>query len=222
MNAMGVSSYKQLLAKEKKSTDQKMIRTMTEIGNRIARASGANYNWEFTLIDSPTVNAFCLPGGKIGVYTGILKIAENNAGLAAIMGHEVAHATARHSNERVSQQLVFSGGLMALDSALKNDKKKNLIMAAIGLGAQFGVLLPYSRRQESEADTIGLKYMARAGYDPREASTLWLRMAKLGKSPPEWLSTHPNPETRSRKLAVEANDYMALFNRSEKQVTAKL
>ena len=195
---------------------------MVDIGKRIAKASGASYDWEFTLIESKNVNAFCLPGGKIGVYTGILKIAKTNAGLAAIMGHEVAHATARHSNERVSQQLLFAGGVMALGTAMKDNNKKNLIMAAIGLGAQFGVLLPYSRKQESEADTIGLKYMARAGYDPREASELWIRMAGLGKSPPEWLSTHPDPKRRAAQLRDEARTVNDIYNRSQKQATLAL
>lgn len=222
MAAMGEQSYLELRKKEKVSADKALTEKIVKIGKDIAKASGADFKWEFTLFESENVNAFCLPGGKIGVYTGILPIAKTNAGLAAVLGHEVAHATARHGNERVSQQLLVSGSLMALNVAMKDEKKRNVLMAAIGLGAQFGVLLPYSRKQESEADLIGLNFMAKAGYDPTEASKLWERMAKLGKSPPEWLSTHPNSLSRAETLRKKAPDVAGIFERSAKKPTQNL
>jgi predicted Zn-dependent protease len=156
--------------------------------------------------DAKTPNAFCLPGGKVGVYTGILPITKDEAGLATVVGHEVAHAVARHGAERVSQGLLFQLGGQALDVAMKNNSQtaRQVALSAYGLGGQVGVLLPYSRKQESEADHIGLLYMARAGYDPRAAVDFWKRFAAYkdqhGGGQPEFLSTHPLDETRIRLL----------------------
>jgi predicted Zn-dependent protease len=222
MHSMGNQAYAEMQTKQKISNNKQLTAKVVEIGKNIAKASGAGFNWEFTLFDSDQVNAFCLPGGKIGVYTGIIPIAKTNAGLAAILGHEVAHATARHGNERVSQQLLVSGSLIALNVALKDNKKRNLIMAGIGLGAQFGVLMPYSRRQESEADSIGLRFMAKAGYELKEAPELWKRMAALGKTPPEWLSTHPDPLKRSKALSKEIDSVRNLYEKSLKKKTVAL
>jgi metalloendopeptidase OMA1, mitochondrial len=222
MNALGEQSYREILAKEKVSKDKKMTERVVAIGRRIAVASGAKYKWEFNLIDSKQANAFCLPGGKIGVYTGILKVAKSNAGLAAVLGHEVAHATARHSGERVSQSLIVSGVLLSLDVALRDKKYKPGLMAALGIGAQFGVMLPFSRKHESEADAIGLRYMAKAGYEPRESVTLWQRMAKSGSSPPEILSTHPDPERRAKALESLLGTVKSSYDRSQKQATVEL
>jgi predicted Zn-dependent protease len=157
--------------------------------------------WEFNVIESDEANAFCLPGGKVAVYTGILPLAQTEAGLAAVIGHEVAHAVARHAGERMSQALLVNLGLSVADISLQNSQHRPLIMAALGLGANVGVLLPYSRKHEAEADEIGTRYMARAGYDPREAVLLWQRFAKAGgPRPPPFLSTHPAPESRAQEL----------------------
>jgi predicted Zn-dependent protease len=178
------------------------------VGARIAEASGRDYDWEFRLLDAPdVVNAFCLPGGKVAVYSGILPITRNEDGLAAVVGHEVAHATAEHGKERMSQQYIAQGVFVAADIALDNwtelgDESRADWMAALGLGAQVGVLLPYSRTHESEADEIGLRFAVRAGYDPNEAPKLWERMAERAgdERPPELMSTHPDPLRRAARL----------------------
>lgn len=217
MNSMGVESYAEFKKQEKTSTDTRLNALVREVGQRIARASGKSYNWEFTLFDSQQVNAWCLPGGKVGVYTAILPVAASNAGLAAIMGHEVAHAVLRHGAERVSQSLLVAGVMLTLDQAMQDSKRKPYIMAALGLGAQFGVILPYSRKQESEADTIGLEYMAKAGFDPAEAIALWGRMAKLSEArPPEFLSTHPDPLNRAQALRTQLDDVRGIYDASVK------
>jgi predicted Zn-dependent protease len=179
----------------------------------------ANYDWEFNLVESPEVNAWCMPGGKVVVYTGLLRIANNDAWLAVVMGHEIAHAVAKHGDERMSQALIAQMGGMALSAALKQQpaKTQQLWMTAFGLGAQFGFILPYSRLQESEADHLGLIFMAMAGYDPNEAVGFWQRMAQTeaGPAPPEFASTHPSDETRIRKikeLIPEAMQYYKEHN----------
>jgi len=219
MNALGENAFKDILSKEKISSDPKLNEMVTRIGRRIADASGAKFKWEFKVIDNPKmVNAFCLPGGKVAVYTGILPVAQNEAALAAIMGHEVAHATARHGAERMSQAIAMQTGMVAADVALRDSKSRLPILAALGLGAQFGALLPYSRLHETEADTIGLKYMAKAGYDPAEAPELWVRMGKKsGGAPPEFMSTHPNPVNRTKALRDEIPKVMGYYNASQKQ-----
>jgi predicted Zn-dependent protease len=162
------------------------------------------YNWEFNLIADDSANAWAMPGGKVAVYTGILPITRDDNGLATVMGHEVAHAVARHGNERMSQGLLTQLGGAALSVALSQNPSQtnNLFMAAYGLGAQVGVLLPFSRLQESEADRLGLIFMAMAGYDPRGALDFWQRMAaeSEGGRPPEFLSTHPAHETRIQRI----------------------
>ena len=159
-----------------------------------------NLKWEFNLIeDDKLANAWVMPGGKAAVYTGILKYTRDETGLAVVLGHEVAHAIARHGNERMSQGLLAQMGGVALSVALSQNSAatQNLFMQAYGAGAAVGLLLPYSRLHESEADRIGLTLMARAGYDPREAIPFWQRMNEQGgRRPPEFLSTHPAPESR--------------------------
>lgn len=172
------------------------------------------YAWEFNLIDSPEPNAFCLPGGKVGVNAGILPIAGDDTGLAVVMGHEVAHAIANHGRERMSQVLLVSLGGMALEEALreKPEETRMLWLAAAGLGVQFGVLMPYSRMHESEADHLGLVFMAMAGYDPREAPAFWQRMANQGgNKPPEWLSTHPSDQTRIARLKEQIPNALLFY-----------
>ncbi len=175
------------------------------------------YNWQFTLFDDDEqVNAFCMPGGKIGVYTGILPITDGEQGLATIMGHEVAHAIANHSQERMSQMLLVELGANTLQAALdeKPEQTQNLLLAAYGVGAQVGVLLPYNREQEHEADVIGLVLMAKAGYDPRSAVDLWQRMNELGgRRPPEFLSTHPHPEERIERIRENIPNAMEYYKK---------
>lgn len=224
MNQMGDQEYEKIKQTSKIERDTTMRNEVFEIGKRIAAASGANFKWEFELIDEDkTVNAFCLPGGKIAVYTGILKVAENNAALAAVLGHEVAHAVLKHGNERVSQTLIAQGGLTAATIALSNAKYRDVIVGLMGVGAQYGVMLPFSRSHESEADYVGLLYMAKAGYDPREAPKLWTRMAKAGGGGGiELLSTHPDPARRSKVLEGQIADVMDEYNQSDRVGTQKL
>jgi metalloendopeptidase OMA1, mitochondrial len=218
MNAMGEQSFKEILDKEKVSTNTKLNEIVSRIGKRIADASGKDFAWEFKVFeDDEMINAFCLPGGKVGVYTGMIKVAQNEAALAAVIGHEVAHATLRHGNERVSQAVALEAGLSIASLSFENAKHRQIIMAGLGLGAQVGVLLPYSRRHETEADTVGLRYMAKAGYDPREAPRLWERMAQLGGNGPEFLSTHPNPSRRAKELEAQLEEVQELYESSSKQ-----
>ncbi|MBI3327827.1 MAG: M48 family metallopeptidase [Nitrospinae bacterium] len=198
-NALGVEAYSQVLRKEPITHDPRATEPVRRIVSRLAAvADRQDFRWEVNVIKhDKTANAFVLPGGKIAVYTGIFPMAQTEAGLAIILGHEVGHAIARHGGERMSQGLLAQLGGTALAVAVQSSPQANMIMAAYGLGAQVGLLLPYSRLHESEADRIGLVLAAKAGYDPRVAVDVWKRMAALpGRRPPEFLSTHPNPETR--------------------------
>jgi predicted Zn-dependent protease len=202
MLSMSYSQYDQFLKENKKSTDKEATAMIQRVGTKIQKAveqfaqqnGWANrldgYKWEYNLVESDQVNAWCMPGGKVVFYTGILPITQTETGVAVVMGHEVAHAVAEHAN---------LGGL-ALSAAVKDkpQETQQLWMGAFGLGAQVGVLLPFSRSHESEADRMGLIFMAMAGYDPNEAVSFWQRMAakKGGQAPPEFLSTHPSDDTR--------------------------
>lgn len=225
MLSMSYQQYDEFLKSNKLSTDQEKTAMVKRVGGRIQKAVETyfaqnnmsdylrDFRWEFNLVESEEVNAWCMPGGKVVVYTGLLPVAQNEAGLAVVMGHEIAHAIAEHGNERMSQQLVAQMGGMALSAALQNkpEKTQALWMTVFGVGAQVGVLLPYSRTQESEADELGLIFMAMAGYDPNEAVNFWQRMsAGKGASIPEFLSTHPSDQTRInnlKKLVPEAMKY---------------
>jgi metalloendopeptidase OMA1, mitochondrial len=206
---MGLDSYQQILSKAKLSTDARVTEQVTRVGRRIAEATErTDYQWEFKVIEDTQVNAFCLPGGKVAVYTGMLPIARDDAGLAAVLGHEVAHAIARHGGERMSQQLAVKAGeglTLAGAQALLADRDPRMVQlvgAALGAGATVGLLLPWSRSQESEADHLGLIYMAKAGYHPRAARDLWVRMgeASKGREQLQFLSTHPLPATRIAQI----------------------
>jgi len=226
--AMSFDGYRQVIAESKLSKDPEKVRMIRTVGQRIAASAEAfmrdngmeseiaNYQWEFNLIDDDeTVNAWCMPGGKVAFYTGILPVCQDVNGVAVVMGHEVAHAIANHGGERMSQGLVTQLGGMALDVALKEkpEQTRQLAMLAYGVGAQVGVLLPYSRTHESEADHIGLILMARAGYDPEDAVPFWERMNQEGGArPPEFLSTHPNPETRIRQLNEWMPEALKYYN----------
>ncbi|PXA04241.1 peptidase M48 family protein [Coraliomargarita sinensis] len=190
------------------SRDPKLNSMVQRVGDRIAYVAAPdlpNANWEFVVFDDDQINAFAMPGGKVAVYSGLFKVVQSEADLAIVMGHEIAHVVAGHSAERVSQQMLAAGGALALqigaNQAELSSSEKQILMAAYGAGATVGVMLPYSRLHESEADEIGLIYAAKAGYDPRAAIPFWQRMeAQKQISPPELLSTHPSDSTRMRKL----------------------
>jgi predicted Zn-dependent protease len=201
---MGLQSYQDVLKKSKVSSDTAATEQLQRVGRRIAEATArTDYQWEFHLIEDKQVNAFCLPGGKVAVYTGILPVTQDETGLAAVVGHEVAHAIARHGGERVSQGLLVQSGLTATQVALSRNDPATVqaVTSLLGAGATVGVVLPWSRSQESEADHLGLTYMAKAGYDPTAARDLWVRMQKAGGSrQPEYLSSHPAPATRIAQI----------------------
>ena len=200
---MGAEAYKDILSKAKVSNDPAANALVRRVGTRIATATDRkDLSWEFTVIDDPqTVNAFALPGGKVAVYTGILPVTRDEAGLAVVLGHEVSHVIARHSAERISQQLSLQYGAQILGGVL--GVSPEITKAGAGLLVNT-LLLPWDRKQESEADHLGLIYMAKAGYDPRAASEFWTRMSESSKGasrPPEFLSTHPSGETRIRQIS---------------------
>jgi predicted Zn-dependent protease len=226
MMAMSYQQYGEFLQANKVSADAEKTAMVKRVGVRIQGAVEQyfanqgmsnqlrDYQWEFNLIESEEVNAWAMPGGKVVVYSGLLPVAKTEAGLAVVMGHEIAHAVAKHGDERMSQALLTQLGGVALSEALKEkpEKTQQLWLSVYGVGAQVGVLLPYSRTQESEADHLGLIFMAMAGYDPNEAIVFWERMSaqKSGGAPPEFLSTHPSDSTRinnMRKLIPEAMKY---------------
>ncbi len=224
--AMSLQEYGDFLQKHPPSIDRAATERVVAVGTRIqgaverfmaSKGMGgklAGYKWEFHLVESPEVNAWCMPGGKVVVYTGILPVAKTDAGLAVVMGHEIAHAVADHGNERMSQSLLAELGGVALDTALqqKPDQTRQLWTSAYGVGAQYGALLPFSRVQESEADHLGLNFMAMAGYDPHEAPAFWKRMsAGGGQAPPQFLSTHPSDETRIRAIADAIPEAMTYY-----------
>ncbi len=216
INSMSLQQYSQFISENKVSTDAAKSDMVKRVGARIVKAVDefcrqhmerdpfAGYQWEFNLVEDDAVNAFAMPGGKVVVYTGLLPVAQNEAGLAVVVGHEIAHVFARHGNERMTQGLLVQMGGIAVEQALKEkpEATRNLFATSYGLGAQIGILLPYSRVQESEADRLGMIFMALAGYDPHEALTFWQRMAQQGggSHPPEILSTHPAPETRIQNI----------------------
>ena len=195
---LGLQAYQQIKQEEPVSRDPVLNERVQEVGGRIARVSGQpDWDWQFTLFEDPEPNAFALPGGKVGVYTGLFKVAKNDAQRAAVIGHEVGHAIARHGAERMSQGILAQLGGVAIGAATGSQAYVDLYSQA----ATLGVILPYSRTQESEADEIGLMLMAEAGYDPREAIKLWQNFAALGgERPPEFLSTHPAEGTRIERL----------------------
>jgi len=221
--AMSLTSYQSFLkdnpplpasnaqAKLVKSTGSKIAEAVKEFLTKNKMQSRLeDYKWEFNLVESKELNAWCMPGGKVVVYTGLLPVTKDEAGLAFVMGHEIAHAVARHGNERMSQQLVAATGGIALDVAMSKQpaETRGMMLAAYGLGSQVGILLPFSRLHESEADKLGMIFMAMAGYDPAQAPLVWERMMaqNSGKKPPELLSTHPCDEKRIADLRNYVNE----------------
>lgn len=201
MATMGTQSYAELKSKTPISKNRALNARVACVAGPLTDQVGGRNAWEFTVFDVDEANAFALPGGKIGVYKGLFKVATTPAELAAVIGHEIGHVKARHANERVSNQAVASIGLQAVEYFTSGTKGSQYIMAGLGLGTQYGVLLPFDRKQETDADEIGLKLMARAGFDPRAAVQLWRNMQKsTGKGPPTFLSTHPSSKQRINEL----------------------
>ena len=215
---MAISQFQQLKQQSNVSQDPEMNAQLQRVGRRIARQAEQympNTQWEFVVIDEDVVNAFAMPGGKVAFYTGIFPLFESDDDVAIVMGHEISHVIARHGAERVSQQLAVAGIGVGLGIALNDEDEgtKRAVLAAYGMGTTIGYLLPYSRGHESEADKIGLKLAARAGYDPRRAIPFWEKMASEGGArPPAFLSTHPTPETRIQRLSELMPEAMAEYN----------
>jgi len=227
LRAMTQDAYRQFMQEHEVVTGTPDARMVDRVGRRVRQAVERylakigrseiveDYRWEFNLIKDESANAWAMPGGKVAVYTGILQVTEDETGLAVVMGHEVAHVIAQHGSERMSQALLTQLGGAALSVALSSepDGTRQWFLAAYGLGAQVGILLPYSRLHESEADRLGLIFMAMAGYDPREAVDFWRRMEKQSEkgAPPEFLSTHPSHQTRIDNLKAYLPEAMSYY-----------
>lgn len=229
VNAMSFQQYDELKSTSKLSTNTEQVNAVKRVGARIQEATTKylnakgygdlleGYAWEFILIESEQVNAFCMPGGKVAFYTGILPYCKDDAGIAVVMGHEIAHAIAEHGNERMSQQMGSQLVGTSLSVLLQNEpgQTQSIFAAAYGLGSQYGVMLPFSRKHESEADELGLFFMAMAGYNPNAAPEFWTRMSQSGgQKPPEMMSTHPSDETRIANLKKEIPKAMDFYNQS--------
>jgi predicted Zn-dependent protease len=227
MISLSAESYSQVLAEGKLSTNDKYVNSVRKVGERLTAAvesylkqnnmesATAGYSWQYNVLVSEELNAWCMPGGQIAFYEGILPVCQDENGIAVVMGHEIAHAVAQHGNERMSQQLAIQMGGIALSEALKTQKQEtiDLAMLAFGVGAKVGLELPYSRTHESEADELGLYFMAMAGYNPQTAPAFWERMSeKSGSRPPEFLSTHPDPSNRIEDLKRNMPKAMEYYN----------
>jgi predicted Zn-dependent protease len=230
INSLGITTYHEVVDSVGLSKNQQYENQVKRVGVRITAAvekylSQNNlsnriegYKWEYHVLASNQMNAFCMPGGKIAFYEGIMPVCQDDNGVAVVMSHEIAHAIAQHGNERMSQALLVNMGGTALSVALANEPgiTQNLAMAAFGLGSQVGVMLPYSRLHESEADELGLYFMAMAGYDPQSAPEFWKRMLNQGgERPPEFLSTHPDPENRIKDLNSHMPQAMEYYEQSK-------
>lgn len=228
MNKLGAQSFSEMKQKEKVNIDVATNRYVQCVANTLISAMDSNNDpkqWEVVVFESDQVNAFALPGGKIGVYTGLLQVATDDGELAAVMGHEVAHVLAEHANERMSTNQLIQAGMQLGDLFLKrsNNQFQSEIMAGLGLGAQFGIAMPFGRSHESEADKIGVNLMAKAGFNPKSSVTLWQKMAQLGgQRTPEFFSTHPSPENRINQLREAMPEAMKYFNASKPSVCKKV
>jgi predicted Zn-dependent protease len=204
--ALGVQSFQEVVAQSHVIRSGPGYEQVVRVSGRLAQAmrDTVHFDWQVAVVDEPSQNAFCLPGGKICVYTGILPITKTDDGLAVVLGHEMAHATCHHGAERVLQQNMTQTAMLGVQGSMADldYQQQRALMGLLGAGAQYGVLLPFTRAHESEADLVGLKYMARAGYDPREAVAFWRRMAESSGAAkqPEFMSTHPLHETRIRQI----------------------
>lgn len=219
--ALGLQTYQQVLSQSQSIETGTDFETVKRVASRLAGATGnagKDFDWKVSLIRDAKQNAFCLPGGKIVVYTGIIPVAQNEPGLATVLGHEMAHATSRHGAQRVLQQNLTQTAMTGIAASLSDMDydKQRVLMGALGAGAKFGVLMPFSRKHESEADEMGLIYMARAGYDPQESIRFWKRMEETGTGqPPEYLSTHPSHGTRIAQLEALMPKAIEEYNRAQ-------
>ena len=229
MISMSLTSYTEFMKENSLSSDRSDVSMVKEVGSNISKAvvkyfneNGMQdrlegYQWEFNLVKNDSVpNAWCMPGGKVVVYSGLLPYSADENGLAVVISHEIAHAVARHGNERMSQQMLIQMGGMALNEAVKEkpEETKGIFNTVYGIGAQMGLVLPYSRDHELEADKMGLIFMAMAGYNPQTAIAFWERMAKSGGGkPPEFLSTHPSDERRIAKIKAAMPEVMKYYKK---------
>ena len=218
MQRMGIEAYGQMKDQEPVITTGGVVDYVQCVTDAIVEHVPREYadaQWEVSVFDSEAVNAFALPGGKMGVYTGLLDVAQNANQLAAVIGHEIAHVMAEHANERMSTQFATAVGLGALQVAAGDDRDRQRVLAALGVGAQVGIILPFSRLHESEADVIGLELMAHAGFDPQASVALWRNMAKAnGDGPPEFLSTHPSKDRRISDLQAAMPRALYLYEQA--------
>jgi len=226
MVSMSLTNYDEFLKENKLSTNKQQAEMVKRVGAKMAAAVEKylndngfgsyieNFKWEFNLVDSDVPNAWCMPGGKVVVYSGILPYTQDESGLAVVMGHEIAHAVARHGNERMSHAMLVEMGGVALSTALqeKPDETKALYNMAYGATTQVGVMLPFSRKHEYEADQMGLIFMAIAGYDPRSAVAFWQRMSTNSGGTPEWLSTHPVDQNRIAALEKQMPEALKYYS----------
>jgi predicted Zn-dependent protease len=218
VDTMGVEAFNTIKEKTPLETNSQVNRYVTCVANAIIQVSNSPItNWEIAVFRDESANAFALPGGKIGVHTGLLTVAEDQNQLAAVIGHEIAHVLANHSNERVSQEYAVQQGIELIQAVANvQTQMGQTVMGLLGVGAQFGILLPYSRTHESEADIFGLNLMANAGFDPRASITLWQNMERAGSSEtPEFLSTHPSHHTRINDLENAMNNALSLFQQAQ-------
>ena len=220
-SALGLQSYEQVLAQSETIDSGPQLEMVKTVASRLVAATGSagrDFDWKVSLVHDSQQNAFCLPGGKIVVYTGIIPIAQSEAGLATVLGHEMAHATSRHGAQRVLQQNLEQTAMTGIAASLSDMdyNKQRAVMGALGVSAKFGVLMPFSRQHESEADEIGLIYMARAGFDPQESIRFWKRMEQTNEAqPPEFLSTHPSHGTRITQLEALMPKALEEYHRAQ-------
>ena len=224
MSQLGQETFSQILVDRTVLESGEEVDRVREIGERVIVSARTLYpgapipkDWEIVVFQDDTPNAFAVPGGRIGVHTGMIRVAESDDALAVVIGHEVAHVLAEHAGERMSQAVLIGGGIMIGDAATRNedDATRTAVLVAMGLGAQVGLALPYSRLHESEADELGLLIAANAGYDPRASIGLWQRMEEEGGTRLEFLSTHPNPGSRIKELQAVMPEARRLYLRSK-------
>jgi predicted Zn-dependent protease len=224
--AIGLQSFQEVLSQSEVISSGPEVDLVRKVTSKIAAQTGPigqSFDWQVSVVRSDQVNAFCLPGGKVVVYTGILPVAQNEAGLATVLGHEIAHATARHGAQRLFQSSIMQTAMMGAAYSMSDmdPQKRQTVMGLLGAGAQYGVLLPFSRSHESEADEMGLLYMARSGYDPHEAINFWERMTRTSHSgAPEFMSTHPSHGTRIERLKAELPRAMEEYDKVRSQRNA--
>lgn len=215
MQRIGVTAYRELRESTPVEDNPRVTRYVQCVADHVTAQVQGDTRWEVTVFEDDQANAFALPGGKIGIYTGLLDVARTQDQLAAVVAHEVAHVLAEHHNARMSAQFATQAGLSVADAFLGTGAEGRTIMGVLGLGARYGVLMPYSRSQETEADVVGLELMARAGFDPRASIELWRNMAEAGgPAPPAFLSTHPSGTQRIDRLGQGMPEAMALYERA--------